>query len=216
MTPKKFYFGMLGLNGLLLIVLIAGVVFGSILIKEQAGKLTKAKIQNKVIEQQQIQLTQAKKDIEKYQVLDNVTKTIVPQDKDQAKTVREINKLAEESGITLKGIAFSSSSLGQAAPPKATTTEGEAGATAAPKTAETAVPALTQVKPVDGIKGVYSLEIVVTSLETNPVPYSNFITFLEKLESNRRTAHVDKINVKPTKDGGSVSFALTLNAYVKP
>ena len=211
MTPKRFYFGMLGINALLLIILAAGVVFGSMLIEKQAGKLDKAKVQNKVIEEQQIQLTQAKKDIETYQDLDNITKSIVPQDKDQAKTVREITKLAEESGIILKGIAFTSSSLGQAAPPKAS---GGEGSSTTPKPAAT--PAITQVTPVEGINGVFALEIIVTSLETAPVPYSNFISFLEKLESNRRTAHVGKINVKPTPDGGSVSFALTLNAYVKP
>ncbi len=217
MTPKRFYFVMLGVNLLLLIALVGGVVFGSVVIKEQANKLTKAKVQNKVIEEQQIQLTQAKQDIEKYTELDSITKAIVPQDKDQAKTVREITKLAEESGIILKGIAFNSSSLGQTAAPKAAepATEGEP-TTTAPKPATPAAPALTQVKPVEGITGVYALEIIVTSLESQPVPYTNFITFLEKLESNRRTAHVDKISVKPSDDGSSVSFVLTLNAYVKP
>lgn len=212
MTPKKFYFGMLGVNTLLLIVLAGGVVYGSVLIEAQAEKLTKAKVQTKVIEEQQIQLTQAQKDIETYAELDSITKAIVPQDKDQAKTVREITKLAGESGITLKGIAFNTSSLGQAATPAPAAPTEE---NATPQSTVQA-PSITQVKPVDGIKGVYALEIIVTSLETQPVPYENFLKFLEKLESNRRTAHVDKINVKPSGDGASVSFVLTLNAYVKP
>lgn len=210
MTPRRVYFGMIGLNVILLLILAGGVVFGNMLIQKQADKLMTAKTQNKVIEEQQIQLTQAKKDIEKYQELDSITKSIVPKDKDQAKTVREITKLAEESGIKLKGIAFPSSTLGQAAPPSASSSGSSGAAKPAPS------PGITQVKPAEGINGVYALEIVVTSLETQPVPYENFITFLEKLESNRRTAHVDKISVMPTPDGTALSFALTLNAYVKP
>lgn len=214
MTPKKFYFVMIGVNALLLLLLVGGVIFGSMLITKQADKLTKAKVQSKVIEEQQIQLTRAKQDIEKYTELNEVTKSIVPQDKDQAKTVREITKLAEESGIVLKGIAFNSSSLGQTAPPRASSggAEGGAAAQAAPQQSTT----LTQVKPVEGINGVFALEVIVTSLESEPVPYPNFIAFLEKLESNRRTAHVDNINVKPSGGGSNVGFVLTLNAYVKP
>lgn len=212
MTPKRFYYAMIGVNILLVLLIVAGVYFGNVLLQSQAKKLTNAKTQTKVIEQQQVSLTQAKKDIEKYTEINNIAKSIVPQDKDQAKTVREINKIAGESGIALKAVSFQSSNLGQAVAPTTKPAEGDKSATpAAP-----AQPSISQVKAVDGISGVYALEIIVSSADQQPVPYSSFINFLEKLENNRRTAHVAKITVKPADDGRTLSFVLTLNAYVKP
>lgn len=213
MTPKRFYYLMNAINITLVLLVVCGVYFGNILLQKQANKLTVAKTQTKVIEQQQISLTQAKKDIEKYAEINTVAKSIVPQDKDQAKTIREINKLAAESGISLKTVSFQSSNLGQAPAAAAKPATGETSTTtpAAP-----AQPTLSQVKTVDGISGVYSLEIIVSSADQQPIPYQSFIDFLEKLESNRRTAHVAKITVKPADDGRTLSFSLTLNAYVKP
>lgn len=209
MTPKKIYFIMIGLNTLLGLLILGSVFVGNNLIKKQSEKLLNIKTQNKVVEEQQTSLSQAKKDIDKYSDLNEIARSIVPQDKDQARTVREISKFADESGITLKDIAFQSSSLGEIIQ------KSSGGSTQSPTA--TAVPnALTQVKPVEGIKGVYALEIVVSSVEDNPIPYADFVKFLEKLESNRRTAHVDKIVVKPDDKDPGVSFVLTLNAYVKP
>ena len=153
-----------------------------------------------------LKLPVIKSNIEKYKELNSIAKSIVPQDKDQAKTVREINKLAAESSIALKAITFQTSNLGQA---QSTTNAGGSGA-------KPATPSISQVKPVDGIPGVYSQEITITPDDKSPVPYRKFLTFLEKLESNRRTAHVQKITINPGDDGSTLIFVLTLNAYVKP
>lgn len=136
----------------------------------------------------------------------------MPQDKDQAKTVREINAIALESGVRLQQISFSASNLGEAAPKTPATTEGEA----TPKSATATQPSISQVKPVQGIKDVFGLEINVSSGDANPVSYYRFIQFLERLESNRRTAHVSNINVVPTENRDEVTFSLVLTAYLKP
>ena len=210
MTTKRFYFVMIGLN-ILTAILVVGVVFwGNGLIDAQAKKLQEVKTEARLIDQQQISLVQAKKDIEKYTELNSIAKSIVPQDKDQAKTVREISKLATESGIAIKDIRFQTSNLGQVVPKATTSTEGSDSA----KTPAT--PPISQVKTIDGISGVYALELMIISQETQPTTYSDFIKFLEKLENNRRTAHVDKISIKPLNGGGAITFTLTLNAYVKP
>ena len=216
LTPKRFFYLMVGVNIALVLLLVGITIIGKDMIKEESDKLVKAKTQNQVIERQQIQLNQAKKDIGQYQELNEISKSIVPQDKDQAKTVREITKLAQESGITLKGITFPVSNLGEftAPTPAPVTTENtESTATAPP---QPSAPPVSQLTPAEGINGVFAMEIVVSSLETDPIPYENFLRFLEKLESNRRTAHVQDISVKPLGSGESVSFVLTLNAYVKP
>lgn len=201
---------MLGGFALLILVIIGSVAGGNTLLQKESKKLVELKVQNKAIEQQESSLKQAKKDIEKYKQLNDIAKSIVPQDKDQAKTIREITKIAEESGIQLKGFTFQASNLGQApvTTPKPSGSEGSA-TTATPTT-----PPLSQVKAVDGIPGVYSLDITITPVDKQPIPYSKFLSFLEKLENNRRTAHVDKISVNPTENG--VTFSLSVKAYVKP
>lgn len=209
MTQKRFYFVLIGVFALLIVGIIGLTYLGSSILQKQSKELKTLKVKDKATEQQQIALAQAKKDIEKYKDLDKITKSVVPQDKDQAKTVREISKLASEAGIKLNAFSFQSSNLGQAS----TTTPSQSQGTTAP-TATPASPPLSQVKPVDGIPGLYSLEITITPA-ANKISYQSFLTFLEKLENNRRTAHVDKITVTPSSDG-TVSFSLTLKAYVKP
>jgi hypothetical protein len=76
---------------------------------------------------------------------------------------------------------------------------------------------LTQLTPVKGITGVYDLKITVQQTENAAVPYSTFITFLEKLEQNRRTAQVSSISVTPsTKNPNLVAFTLIIDEYIKP
>jgi hypothetical protein len=211
-TPKRFYFIMIGLNCICVILIFLAVLWGNGLIKNQSEKLRSVKTESRLIDEQQISLLQAKKDIEKYSDLNKTAQSIVPQDKDQAKTVREISKIASETGVALKDIKFQSSNLGQTVVAPTTTTPTEGSTTPA----KPALPPISQVKPIDGISGVFALEIIITSQDEVLVTYPDFIKFLERLETNRRTAHVDKISIKPSATGDSLSFTLTLNAYVKP
>lgn len=211
MTTKRFYFLMIGLNVIVIAMLLFTVFWGNGLINDQAKKLKVAKTESRIIDQQQISLLQAKKDVEKYRDLNEVVKSIVPQDKDQAKTVREISKLATETGVALKDIRFQTSNLGQTVTPAPAPVQDTPGVTAVP-----ALPTLSQVKPIDGIKGVFALEITISSQESKPTTYTELINFLQRLETNRRTAHVDKISIRPSDNGSTLTFTITLNAYVKP
>jgi hypothetical protein len=200
---------------ILLCVVLTGMIIGSgalgdVVFKKQSEKLSELKAKNAALDQQSIGLIKAKQDVEQYGSLNEIAKKIVPQDKDQARTIREINQIASESGVTLSQISFEASSLGDNRKPPSGTTGTTTPSAAAIKSA------LTQVEPVPGISGVYSLAINVQSGESNPISYQQFLTFLEKLESNRRTAHVANINVTPSDDGQTVTFSLLLNAYVKP
>lgn len=211
MNAKRFSYLMIAIVILLSIGVVGLTVLGHNIFSKQADKLSNLKAQNQAIKEQEVSLAQAKSDIEKYNSLDEIAKSIVPQDKDQAKTIREINSIASSTGVKLQQVNFSSSNLGQAAPKPAANQEDESTSAPAPKSS-----GISQVAPVAGISGVYALEITVSSGENNPVSYSRFLQFLEKLEANRRTAHVTTIQVTPTKDRNSVTFSLTLNAYLKP
>lgn len=207
MSSKKVYFIMLGAILLLVALGAASLVMGSKLLNKQSEKLVELKLEDRLLEEQQIALVEANRNIEKYSELEKIAKSIVPQEKDQARAVREITQFAAESGITLKSISFPTSNLGQKVPPVSPGAEG----------GPPAAPPVTQVKPVEGIPGVYSLEITIQSADERGATYGGFLDFLERLERNRRTAHVTNISITPsTTVPNALSFSLIVNVYIKP
>lgn len=217
MTSKKFFYVLLGLCGLAIISMIGMAVLGNIVLEKQSARLVDAKIAQAVVDEQEKSFNQAKKDLTKYKELNEISKSVVPQDKDQAKTIREIVKLAEESGVNIETFTFSTSTLGQKAPAASSSSGSSSGGTGDSATKAPAQPPVTQVKPVEGLSGVYSMEIIISSSSKNPSSYYNFLQFLERLEGNRRTAHITNINLVPDKKRpGYLTFTLTLKLYIKP
>jgi hypothetical protein len=219
MNSKRISFIMIGLLAFLAVASIAVVILGNMLLQKQSTQLTDLKVQNEILEQQQTALLRANKDVQKYSELEKLAKSIVPQDKDQAKAVREILKIAEESNIPISSIAFPSSSLGSTVPKSttggsATNSPAATGSTGSTPTTSTSV---TQVTPVTGSPGLYSMDITVQSDANNPRPYQNLITFLSNLERNRRTAQVSQLVITPyTKDIRLLSFSLSIKVFIKP
>lgn len=101
MNSQKLYYIMLGIVGLLTIGLIGGAYGATVLLQNESKSLLDARTKTKASESQQTSLAKAKKDIAKYQELGKTAKSIVPQDKDQAQTVREIVKIANAAGVKL-------------------------------------------------------------------------------------------------------------------
>jgi hypothetical protein len=205
MNSKQLNNGMVGLLVVLAIGLFAGVYFANSALASKSDELVDARATKQAKEQQEKQLAKAKKDIQAYSDLNEIAKSVVPQDKDQAKTVSEIVNLANQSGIKrLSSIAFPPSTLG--------------AAKSSSSSKQTKTPSnLTQLTPVKGLSGVYQLQITITQSSTESVPYDSFIAFLSKLENNRRTALVSSINVQPDANNPNlVSFTLVINKYIKP
>lgn len=202
---------------ILFVLFIGSVVAGIYLINQQSTKLTEQQVEAEVLEMQQTALTKAKKDLGSYQELGAIAKSIVPQDKDQAKTAREILTIAEKTGIPITSISFPTSSLGNAAAKKVETPTPAAGASSDAAPQAPAAPPVTQVKPVEGITGLYQLEIIIQSDPSAPRPYSNIQSFLQELETNRRTAQVSQFVITPSSNNiNLLSFTLTLNVFIKP
>src|SRR3989344_2351984 len=112
MNSKRFYFFMAGVASLLVASVIVSAVIGNNLLQKKSEELVSLKLDSKVLDEQRLSLAQAKQDIEKYSDLEDEAKAIVPQDKDQAEAVREIVKIASDSGVDLSAITFSASTLG--------------------------------------------------------------------------------------------------------
>lgn len=221
MNSKRLFFVLIGLVALLGIGGIASVYFGNDQLKRKSQQLRQLKIESGSLEEQQKALIQAKKDIDRYSELEKIAKSIVPQEKDQARTIREIVKLAADHGIRIGSITFPASTLGQAAAAKPATPapadpgNGAAGSPATP--AATAAPTTTQVKAVEGIAGVYQMEVNVQADSASPVTYQQLLDFLKSLEQSRRTSQVSNLTVTPDqKKRNMVTFSLVINVHIKP
>lgn len=224
LNPKRMFYGMVGLVVLTSGAGIGAAVLGNNFLQKQSNKLVALKLEYRIPEENQSALKKAKADIEKYTPLGKTAKSVVPQEKDQARTVREIINYASQTidpttknSVHIQSITFPGSNLGQAAvvAPKAPAGETKDPATAAPKVI---TPPLSQVLAVDGIPGVYILPITVESDPSNPVTFSQIVSFLGKLENNRRTAQVSQLSITPQKTVTTtgLSFTLTVNVYIKP
>lgn len=209
MTTKRSFYVMLGLIGLTIVGLFSVIYFGNKLLVEESGKLVDLKAVSSVLETEQTGLVKAQRSIDKYKNLEEITQAIVPQDKDQARAVREIVTLASESGIELQSVTFPASNLGAlVAPTKGKKPEEDPAA---------AKKIISQAVPVEGVKGVYSIE--ATIIPQKEISYSQLIDFLSKLEKNRRTAQVTRIKIEPKssdRNNSKLKVTLTVNIFLKP
>lgn len=217
-NAKGLYYVMIGLLFILTGLIAASVYFGNKFLTNKTAKLVELKLESKSLDEQQLSLIQARKDIDKYSELEKTAEAIVPQDKDQARTVREIIKIAANNGIIISNISFPSSNLGQTSKKPTTSSDSKStSSTTGTPPAATTAPPTTQVKAADGIPGLFQLEVNVQSDANATILYADLLSFLDDLEHNRRTAQVSSISVQPdSEDRNRVTFTLTLVVYIKP
>jgi len=176
MNPKRFFFIMVGVFSLSIIGGGAMLYFANTMLEKRSSSVVDLKLQSQEVEAQLAAYQAAKKNVQDYAYLNSIIESALPQDKDQARTVREIFLLAKAAGISIKSIQFPASTLGAVTAVPVPIP----GATPAPA----AAPTITQAKPVTGLSGVYSIETVVTPFaddRTNKVTYAQLISFLQKL-----------------------------------
>lgn len=200
MNSKRLFYVLTGSVVIIGILSLVLVYVGNNFLQAKADTLYELKTESFTLEKEQEALVQAKKDIERYSEIEKVARTVVPQEKDQARTVREIVAIANRSGIDIANISFPSSTLGSQDKKK--------------KAADSST---TQLEPVEGIPGVYQLEVNVQTDTSKYVPFSTVLNFLEELESNRRTSQVKTLTITPSIDNRDyVTFNVILNVYIKP
>lgn len=203
MTPKKVFYAMTGSLVVVAGLLGATVYFGNQSLQTEADKLVDLKAINETLEAQQTNLLKAQRDIQKYSDIEEITQSIVPQDKDQARAVREMVTLAGESGFELQSVTFPSSNLGSTQNSGSNKKSNQSSG-------------ISQAVPVPGINGVYSLEATLQPKDN--ITYPQFLTFLKKLENNRRTSQVSRVRIAPADDSNRdlISFTLTIKLFLKP
>lgn len=210
MTAKKLYFSMIGLLVVFIIAAGAMIYFGTSFMKKSSESLVNAKLDNYAAEEQERNFVKAKKDLEKYKDLSALVAKILPKDKDQARAVSELYKMAAESNISIDKIQFPSSTLGQ----KVTTPTTGSDASKTTTTPTTPTNTVTQAKAVEGLKSVLGIDIEIASGKN--LKYEDMIKFLQKIESNRRSMQVKKIVVHPDLEKNVLNFEVTITTFVKP
>ena len=199
MNTKKTFYAMIGLTLLMAIGIIISFISSFGILKKSSDELVAVKLENRILDEQQSFLVKAKKDIETYKELNGIAQSVVPQDKDQARTVRDITSIASSLGIKLSSVSFPASTLGQSSKISGAKT------------------AVTQVTPVAGIPKLYEMQITVQQDTGAPISYEKFLDFLSKLEKNRRTAQVTSVTIQPsTSNRNNLTFNLVLSTYIKP
>lgn len=202
MNSKKTYYTLVAVTIALGAALLGSAFLANTVLSTKTASLSKLKAQDQALADLQISLIRNQSDIVRYDELNKIAKAIVPQDKDQTQTVREIVAIARASGIEkLTSVTFPTSTLGT------TGTVGSAKTTGG----------ITQVSPVQGMSGVYTLPITVSNMQNDVVTYDELVAFLAGLEQNRRTAQVTSITITPdANNANKVAFSLVINEYIKP
>ena len=221
MNAKRAYFLMCGLVVLFLVALVGGAYEINGLLGQKSQKLVNTKAKLESLNQQEISLTKSKKDIVTYSDLYKISRTIVPENKNQAEAVRQIINLASASGVSIQSVTFPPSTLGGgAAAASRTGSTSSSATTASPSAAGGAGASLSQLTKVPNIPGVYMLPLTVSG---GNATYQQLISFLSELEQNRLTALVSQISIAPAKDAstgsatsGRFTFQLDLDIYIKP
>lgn len=207
---------MLAVVSLLTVAIFGGAYEAKGVLAKKSSQLVGLKANLQGYQLQETGLTQAKKQIVTYTNLYHIAKAVVPENKNQAETVRQIVKLAADNSIILGSISFPNSTLGTG-PSGATATPNKPTLGAPTKSVTIGNPDLSQLTPITGSPGVYVLQITVASDATQPASYSQLISFLSALEHNRLTAEVTSVNIVPdTTLPNRFSFTLSLNSYIKP
>jgi hypothetical protein len=217
MSSRRLHTVLIAILILLFVGLIGGVYGVNKLLGSKADTLAAAKAKDQALDQEQVTLEKAKKDVQKYASLNQIVQAVVPQDKNQAEAVQQIVNLAGANGVTLTAINFPASSLGALPGSSASSSSSSSGTAPSSSASGGKSGKLSQLTPVKNIPGIYQLPITISNDTAHPVSYNRFIGFLDDLEHNRRTAQVQTISIEPdTSNPSLIVFSLTLNEYTKP
>ncbi len=212
MNPKRTRLVLLSALGLVGAIFLVVFLAATSIVSQQSKKMVGLKLQSHTVDAQLANLAAAKKQVEQYAYFNDVAKTVLPSDKNQAQAVLDIFQMANESGIAIASITFPASTLGA---PAAKPADNNA-ATAAPSTI------ISQATPVQGISGLYSIALTImpqTDANTpadKQVTYPKFLDFLTKIEKNRRTAQITSVDIQPSGGSQVVNFVITVNIFIKP
>jgi hypothetical protein len=225
-NSQKLKLMLLGSLALCVIVFLAVCFAGLSALEKKSQNMVTLKQQSQDLDAQTQSLNIAKKEVAKYKYFNDIANTIIPNDKDQVEAVAEILQMADQSGILLQNVSFPTSTLGATGVSGSSASSAATTAPAAGAATQKASNLISQAKPVTGIPGLYSIEVVVSPETGDKVPaskltnYNKMIAFLSKIEHDQRTAQITQVSIQPPKVGDtsntSFTFTFNINIFIKP
>lgn len=216
MTTKKAHYGLLGLLILIIIAIGLAMYFSRVFLKTNSDKLVNAKLELYKIDETEYIYRKNQAILQENKETADILSSVLPQEKDQAKAVREITQIAGANGLSVKSIKFPGSDLVITNKP-ATTTQPQ-GSTTTPAPAAPAGPTISQAKPVSGLSNVLGIavEIELTSSRAGAqISTDQVLSFLQQVENNRRNIRVTSINFGSSVDEGKTLKIDTI-LFIKP
>lgn len=211
MTPKKVYYLLISLLVIVVLGIIGAAYFSNTFLKRSSNALVEAKLELYKIDETESTYRKNKLLLEQNQDIATILSSIVPSEKDQARAVREISRIASEKGLSVRSIRFPSSDL--VAKNTKTTTNAN-GTTPSP----TAGPTVSQAKPVNGLTGVLGMNVELEIANANPanaISTDQMLGFLEEIENNRRNIRVTSVSYGPAIEEGKIINMDTI-LFIKP
>jgi hypothetical protein len=187
---KRTFYILIAVNILLIGGIIGVYFFASKFAKQKSQEIAIVKADIETNDQSLNSYRELERSLSKSTELSAIAKEVLPQDKNQSVALQEINQFAEESGISIKQVTFTTPNT----------------------TKKTTGPTLTSPS---NLKGVSVLSV---SVKAEKMQYDQLLTLLKKFEDNRRRMQVTSISLAPstTKLGQLDRADLSVDVYLKP
>lgn len=193
---KKAFFLMIAV----LIITVAGAggafYFADGMLQKKSKQISDLKADQEAVTQQIAIYEDARKKIEELAFIEEVASQVLPESKEQADVIAELRSFAENSDMTIQSMNFS-------------------GSVAKDPGTNLDLSQTTQLKDVTGVR-VLPVDLVFTTGPEGPT-FESLISFLEKIENNRRKMQVTDISLTPNNNNRELlsSIAMSVNIYLR-
>jgi hypothetical protein len=191
MTPRKF-------NNILLIAFVAvvalvilGLYFGRILVKNASQGIIDTKLEIlKTTETEAIYLKNKALYLENESTANKLAK-LVPNNKDEVIALELLNNYARESGLALSSITLPGSTLD-------------------PNIKSKNKIDISQATPIKDLKGVYDIpiEVIVVRTDGSNIPTGQLLQLVEAIEKSPRSMRINSLSFDPTNNEININISL--------
>lgn len=185
MKPKKAFYVMLAVLGLVVALTVLGVYVGDRYLAKQAEVISDLRAEDELQSTALINAQVTQDQLNKYEYIDLIAQEVLPGAKNQSEALLIINELGEKTGIKVDNYSF-------------VTTTGNPGD-------------LTQTQALEGVSGILVFPISVQFDAT----YSQILTWLRLAEQNQRKMQIESISISPPgEDDSQYGVTVQINAFV--
>ncbi len=193
MSPKR---ATLVLSILLVLVIAAGAgafYLGDKMLQERSAEISDEKAELEAVNTAISIFQDSQKKVNTYEYVNDLSSKILPDSKSQSEVVAELTKFATKSNMKIQALTFGAGD--------ATQTD----------------PNLSQTEKVEGLAGVRVLNASLSFASEPAIVYSNFLLFLNQIETNQRKMEVTTLTITPNLDDpNTISAAtVTINIFLK-